>query len=106
MREENEYYEFFTHEDAVKEITDTVLDRIITKIALLLVFGFFVHFTITMTWNNVPFGRDDTDGVNRSGLIPYTDCKTGVQYLSTSGSAPTVRLDVSGKPMVDLTNCF
>ena len=47
---------------------------------------------------------DDTDdAVNhiRSGLVLYTDYKTGVQYVSGSfGLGITPRLDRNGKPMI------
>lgn len=47
--------------------------------------------------------HDDTDPANgRSGLVPYTDHKTGCQYLKAGaffGSALTPRLTADGKPM-------
>ena len=41
--------------------------------------------------------RDDSDGKERSGLIVYTDARTGCQYLGTITGAITPRLDKDGK---------
>ena len=41
--------------------------------------------------------RDDSDGAKRSGLIVYTDNKTGVQYLGKVFGALTPRLDKDGR---------
>lgn len=44
--------------------------------------------------------KDDTDGPEgRSGMVLYTDAKTGCQYLGTGLSALTPRLDRDGKPI-------
>ena len=45
------------------------------------------------------FDRDDTDGKQRSGLVIYTDYKTGVQYVGNQLGGLTVRVDKNGKPM-------
>lgn len=47
------------------------------------------------------FKRDDTDGKQRSGLVIYTDHKTGVQYVSNMMGGMAVRVDAEGKPMID-----
>ena len=43
--------------------------------------------------------QDDTDGKSRSGLVVYTDHKTGIQYLGAPLGGLTVRVDENGKPM-------
>ncbi|WP_020471552.1 DUF6440 family protein [Zavarzinella formosa] len=46
-------------------------------------------------------GRDDTDNPNdsRSGMMVYTDHRTGCQYLGTVFGGITPRLDRDGKPV-------
>jgi hypothetical protein len=72
----------------------------------------FVHVLIiaaalfcawTIVRNSFGIGLDDTDkdGWNRSNLRIYTDHKTGLQYLGTSGGGLTPRLDAEGKQMSD-----
>jgi hypothetical protein len=46
------------------------------------------------------FFKDDSDGKKRSGLVVFTDYKTGVQYLSTPMGGLTVRVDENGKPIL------
>jgi hypothetical protein len=54
---------------------------------------------LTMLWGRT--NRDDTDGPNeRSGLVLYTDHKTGVQYVGTVFGALHVRVDRDGKPVI------
>lgn len=50
--------------------------------------------------SNMLSGRDDTDDPNgkRSGMILYTDHKTGCQYVGTVLGGITPRLDKDGKP--------
>ena len=100
-----EYDTTVIESSSVAEITDIVMERIFFNIATWIFLGFVAFAISNSVWNYIPIGWDDTDGKTRSGLIPYTDCKTGVQYLSTTNSAPTVRLDMSGKPVVDFTGC-
>jgi hypothetical protein len=47
------------------------------------------------------FKRDDTDGKKKSGLVIYTDYKTGVQYVGNQLGGLTVRVDENGKPMTE-----
>lgn len=50
--------------------------------------------------------RDDTDTPDgeRSGLVLYTDYKTGVQYVGTGFSSPTRRLNGDGSVCNIYTN--
>lgn len=50
------------------------------------------------------FKRDDTDGKERSGLVIYTDHKTGVQYVGNALGGLTVRVDENGKPLKSNTD--
>lgn len=46
------------------------------------------------------FFKDDSDGKKRSGMVVFTDYKTGVQYLSSPMGGLTVRVDENGKPIL------
>jgi hypothetical protein len=47
----------------------------------------------------LPIARDDTDpaGIKRSGMVLYTDAKTGCQYLSVPHGGITPRLGADGR---------
>jgi hypothetical protein len=46
----------------------------------------------------MPGSSDDTDPPNRgSGLVIYTDARTGLQYLGTPSGGLTPRLDRDGR---------
>ena len=44
---------------------------------------------------------DDTDGSSRSGMEIFTDCRTGLQYLSAGRGGLSPRLDVNGRQIVE-----
>lgn len=56
----------------------------------------FLVLLILLTAWIVKSSRDDTDGKDRSGLILYTDHKTGVQYVGTLLGGITPRLNPDG----------
>jgi hypothetical protein len=64
---------------------------------------FFVVVVIAViVWWCLPSPRDDTDPIagRRSGLVIYTDHKTGLQYLSAGfRGGITPRLDNDGNHM-------
>jgi len=57
---------------------------------------------INITRNTFSIGVESTDkdGWNRSGLIIYTDHKTGVQYLSTKEGHLIPRVDLNGNYII------
>lgn len=62
-------------------------------IAMIFVVGMIVGRVINAT----SWGRDDSDGEERSGLRVHTDALTGCQYLATRGGGITPRLDTQGR---------
>lgn len=54
---------------------------------------------------NVTMARDDTDPPGaRSGLGTMTDCRTGVQYLTTARGGVTPRVNRDGSLIVEPCN--
>lgn len=93
--------------ESVNTLTQLVLNRITSHFTMLLVYGFMALQLFAWTADFFQWKWDDSDGARtRSGLTTFTDCKTGVQYISVGQSAPTVRLDEAGQPVKDLSNCF
>lgn len=72
------------------------------KIACGIILGLFVVAVLSApTGLKSLFVKDDTDADNkRSGLVIYTDHKTGVQYVANMMGGMTVRVDQNGKPIV------
>ena len=56
-----------------------------------------IVLVIQFAYYVLPIGMDDTDGENRSGLVPRIDARTGCQYLEAQGGGITPRLDAAGK---------
>lgn len=57
---------------------------------------FCIVFMFLMAiYSVIPYGRDNTDGEDRSGMRLHVDAMTGCNYLSVNG-AITLRLDING----------
>jgi hypothetical protein len=56
---------------------------------------------LIILFSNHWLGRDDTDDPNgkASGMIVYSDHRTGCQYVGTVLGGITPRLDIDGKPI-------
>jgi hypothetical protein len=75
--------------DAKKLIRSAVTDGILNAFAWLGVGVLIVTFALGWV---TPYDDTDFNG-NRSGLTILTDCKNGLQYLSTREGGLTPRLD-------------
>lgn len=50
--------------------------------------------------------HDDTDPVGgRSGLVLYTDCLTGLQYIGTPRGGIIERLNTDGRQIINSAGC-
>ena len=79
--------------EASKLISRSVIDGVLWA-AFILGLSFFLSFFAVTTIQNALTEYDDTDfNGSRSGLEILTDCRTGLQYLSTREGGLTPRLD-------------
>lgn len=71
-------------------------------IIVFLVIFMIIAFILNIARRAFGLGLDDSDlsSSKRSGLVIYTDYKTGVQYVATQKGGLTVRVDENNKPIL------
>lgn len=67
------------------------------KIKRDLFFVLLIVAAMNLAWRYLPIGRDDTDGITRSGVSIHVDNLTGCEYLGGPNGGVTPRLDAAGK---------
>lgn len=73
---------------------DLGLSRAIHRVMRNIVIGACIF--LFLSWINGSFDKDDTDGIDRSGMRLHTDASTGCEYLSTPNGGVTPRLNKDG----------